>query len=513
MKNQYILMSVVAAGLSFSACSDDFLEVTSPTDTFIEEYYTTEKSIDEALVAAYAPLHWYDYGSSYQYCSLNFVADLLGDDLYPNGSSNTDQPFLQLMFNYSMTPIVCCTGIWSDSYSGVKRSNDVIKYVNWLQEGVLTAEKKASVLIQARLLRLFYYNQLWKFYGNIPCYFENLEAPYIYEQSTADEVYAMLIEELESIISDPALKEDWPDEEKGRVTKPLAYMLYAEMVMIQNDQSRYSKALGFMETLINSGRFGLMDNYTAIWDEENEWCKESIFEINYYDDNSVRGWSNQLGAGGSVAPRLWGPRSFEVNSTNPNYATIAAGWGFGSVPVHTVAIFDPTDKRLEASILDIYANGTTADPGWMATGYHTYKYVNKLENNKDQKADADLGFNNNLRVYRYAETLLNAAELSLAAGNQANADKYLNMVRERAGLPATTASVDNIIDERRHEFIAEGKRYFDLVRTGKAASTLTPANDSGHYRTKGWSEDVRYFPIPQDNIDAAKGTLKQNGSY
>ena len=92
-------MSVVAAGLSLSACSDDFLEVTSPTDTFIEEYYTTEKSIDEALVAAYAPLHWYDYGSSYQYCSLNFVADLLGDDLYPNGSSNTDQPFLQLMFN------------------------------------------------------------------------------------------------------------------------------------------------------------------------------------------------------------------------------------------------------------------------------------------------------------------------------------------------------------------------------------------------------------------------------
>ena len=62
-------------------------------------------------------------------------------------------------------------------------------------------------------------------------------------------------------------------------------------------------------------------------------------------------------------------------------------------------------------------------------------------------------------------------------------------------------------------YTPEGKRYFDLVRTGKAASTLTPANDSGHYRTKGWSEDVRYFPIPQDNIDAAKGTLKQNGSY
>ena len=86
----------------------------------------------------------------------------------------------------------------------------------------------------------------------------------------------MLIEELESIISDPALKEDWPDDEKGRVTKPLAYMLYAEMVMLQNDNSRYSKALGFMETLINSGRFGLMDNYEDIFRGSNNTCPESL---------------------------------------------------------------------------------------------------------------------------------------------------------------------------------------------------------------------------------------------
>ena len=136
-------------------------------------------------------------------------------------------------------------------------------------------------------------------------------------------------------------------------------------------------------------------------------------------------------------------------------------------------------------------------------------------NNKDQKADADLGFNNNLRVYRYAETLLNAAELLLKTGGSgATAAQYVNEVRARAGLAAlSSVSEDDIINERRHEFMGEGKRYFDLVRTGKAASVLTPANDSGGYRTKSWSPDVRYLPIPQDNIDAAQGTLKQNGSY
>jgi hypothetical protein len=137
----------------------------------------------------------------------------------------------------------------------------------------------------------------------------------------------------------------------------------------------------------------------------------------------------------------------------------------------------------------------------------------RKSNNKDQKADADLGFNNNLRVYRYAETLLNAAELLLKTGGS-GADAYVNEVRARAGLGALSNVTENdILNERRHEFMGEGKRYFDLVRTGKAASVLTPANDGGGYRTKAWSEDVRYLPIPQADIDAAQGTLQQNGSY
>ena len=139
----------------------------------------------------------------------------------------------------------------------------------------------------------------------------------------------------------------------------------------------------------------------------------------------------------------------------------------------------------------------------------------RKSNNKDQKADADLGFNNNLRVYRYAETLLNAAELLLKTGGSASdAANYVNEVRARAGLQILrSVDEDAILNERRHEFMGEGKRYFDLVRTGKAASVLTPSNDSGGYRTKAWSEAVRYLPIPQDNIDASQGTLKQNGHY
>ena len=515
MKSNKILYGMLAA-LALSSCGDDFLEVTSPSEIFIEEYYTTEDALNEALVAAYAPLHWYDYGSSYQYNALNFVADFMSDDMYPNGGSNQDQPYLQLMFNYSCTPTVTATGIWSDSYSGAKRCNDVIKYADWVED--ISAENKADIISQVRLLRAFYYTQLWKFYGNVPIYFENLTDPYIYPQSQADEVYDKIVTELEDLIDNGALKNDYSDEEKGHVTKDLAYMLFTEIVMIQNDNARYPKALSYMQELISSGKYKLVDDFNSIWDESGEWGPESIWEINYYDDNSVRAWNNNLAAGGSVAPRLHGPRGFEADASDPKYSNVDAGWGFSAIPEHTRNAFEDGDVRKELSAFDVKAHGSLKEPGWMVTPDNYYccgKYMCIKGNNAQQKADADLGFNNNLRVYRYAETLLNAAELLLkTGGSAATATDYVNQVRSRAGLGAIgNVSEDDIINERRFEFMGEGKRYFDLVRTGKAASTLTPANDSGGFRTVAWSENVRYLPIPQDNIDAAKGTLKQNGNY
>jgi hypothetical protein len=56
--------------------------------------------------------------------------------------------------------------------------------------------------------------------------------------------------------------------------------------------------------------------------------------------------------------------------------------------------------------------------------------------------------------------------------------------------------------------VGEGKRYWDLIRTGKAASVLTP--DEYGYRTNAWTSNKKYLPIPQSEIDAAQGTLTQN---
>ena len=83
-------------------------------------------------------------------------------------------------------------------------------------------------------------------------------------------------------------------------------------------------------------------------------------------------------------------------------------------------------------------------------------------------------------------------------------DQVLLQTKERDDI--VQATIDNIIQERHLEFVGEGKRYWDLVRTGKAASTLGP----DEYRTNTWSEQKKYLPIPQAEIDAAQGTLTQN---
>lgn len=121
-----------------------------------------------------------------------------------------------------------------------------------------------------------------------------------------------------------------------------------------------------------------------------------------------------------------------------------------------------------------------------------------------------MNYNNNLRIYRYSETLLNAAELLLRTGGSAgDAKTYLNRVRKRAGLVTELeATIDNIIEERHLEFVGEGKRYWDLVRTGKAATVLVP--DEYGYRTNSWTPAKKYLPIPQSEIDKAQGTLTQN---
>jgi len=503
-RNQIIIMSLLAVSLlGLAGCSDSFLDVTPPDKATLQEYYTTYDHLSEALVATYNPMREYDWNGK-QYAPLNFCSDVMGDDMWVGGASISDNQFLHKIADYSSTANSsdALTGIWDQSYKGVCNANNLLTYISWNQSN-LSADSLAEYAAEARVLRAFYYCQLWKFYGNIPFYMTNPDAPYLVDQKSADDVYTEVIKDLEDAIDSKKLPMRWDDANLGRTSQAMAYMLYAEMVMYQNDQSRYAKALGYLQEIINSGLYALNPSYANIFEESGEWSSESIFEINYKDDQAVRAWSNVNAAGGTVFPRMISPNNWKTGTEG-----VESGWGFGPVRVETYNMFADGDTRRDVTCFDARQGSYTKR--YQDTGFFLGKYIAKTANNADQIADADLNFNNNLRIYRYAETLLDAAELLLRTnGSTAQAQEYLNLVHHRAGLTDNkAATIDNVIEERHLEFVGEGKRYWDLIRTGKAATVLVP--DAYGYRTNTWSESKKYLPIPQSEIDAAQNTLTQN---
>ena len=509
--NKSIIIGALASMFVMGSCSDDFLEVNNPTGEPLEEYYVNDGTLDEALTAAYAPLHWPDWDGT-AYNDLTVDAEILGDDFWVGGSSITDNQHWHKLFNFEGSGTQTLATLWTDFYSGIKRCNDAIKYASW--DGPSESAKK-SASVQARLLRVYYYNILWHYYGNVPFYLENLTLPYTAPQMKADEIYAQLIVELEDIIKTNQLPMRWDTANNGRVSQAFAYMLYAEMVMYQNDKARYPQALSFMKEIISSGKYSLMSDYAEIWKESGEWGSESIFEITYDDNNAQRDWSTSMSAGGSVLPTLISPNAWPGGD---GWNAGEDGWGFLPVRLETYEMFEEGDVRREGSI-NKFEDGTYG-ARFQNTGLFQKKYAARTAL-RSAIGTVDLNYPNNLILFRYAETLLNYAELvgvrGAAAAEGVDAQACLDAVRSRAGLGSIPVNEANIKSERRKEFVGEGMRFWDLIRWGDAATVLTENNEAFQsVRTFNPDKD-KYLPIPQSEMSRTAGTgefeLKQNKGY
>ena len=507
--HQIFTLGVLSSALLLTGCSDSFLESEPQTKATLEEYFSSKEHIMEALTAAYNPMHTYDYNvdadGDGQYTPLIF-SDLMADIVWVGASDPTDQEIWHLAANYSSTPLNAIYNVWNVSYKGIKRTNDVLYYLDEAGDKILQQDKDA-IAAEARVLRAWYYCQVWKFYGSVPYFTTTLTAPYRADQLAPDAVYANVIADLEGAIALNALPMAWDSDNLGRVSKAMAYMLYAEMVMYQNDNSRYATALRYMQEILADSNYGLNPSYADIFTPGGEWTQESIFEINYIDGPSAgRAYDNINAIGGTILPKVISPDGGAVDASGKN---IEGGWGTFIVRQSTYDMYDANDLRRAATC---FVHTGTYKKRYQDTGIFLNKY---LARNKaaDTGGAPDMGFSDNMRVYRYAETLLNAAELLVLTGGDLSVAKgYIWQVRSRAGLTTQVdATIDNILNERKLEFVGEGKRYWDLIRTGKAASVLVP--DEFGYRTKAWTTGKKYLPIPQKEISASEGTLRQNDAY
>lgn len=497
----------IFAALTLCSCGDDFLTVFNPTASPVDEYFTTVAHLDDALAGVYSVLFWTDANEG-QDAPLMMMSDIMADQIWVGGSDVSDNAFWHLMANYEATPTNCLSSLYIEAYFGIKRCNCLIGYLDNVPE--LTPDRRAWYEQQARILRVYYYSWLWKFWGNVVYYTENLtQAPYIGTQYTADEVYAFMMKDLEEAIGIGALPMRYTGAETGHVTKAMAYMLYAELAMYQNDRSRLPQALEYMKEIIDSGLYDLNPDYASIFPYAGEWGSESIFEINYKGIGSIRNESYrdaERNAGGSFLASIISPNNYNADGYD-------SGRGFCPVMTSTYEMFPEGDTRRDATCMRATANYNRL---YQDTGLFLEKYLARSEEH-GTTGSSDCAYGRNYRIYRYAETLLNAAELVILGYGEGDAAVWLNAVHHRAGLSDTLApTMENIKQERRLEFVGEGKRYWDLIRWGDAESVLVPCEDSGFTssysrgRHGRWTPSKKYLPIPQSEIDASQNTLKQN---
>ena len=511
-----IAYSLKSAALILSSCSTDFLEVEPTTIIPEENSYKTENDMVKALMSAYAPLQALDFCTSDfttkgEYHPYQFISDILADDYNAVGGSGPgDCPYLQLMFDYRLTPEQSLIALWQNIYRGIYRSNIVVNRIDDV-EGISDVNRN-RIVAEARFLRAFYYHILWKFWGAVPFYTVNpngKDVSYIVPQISEDELYGKIMEDLDWCTSENRLPEAVTITQVGRVNRFGAYMLRADVVMLKKDATRYSSVLLQLQEIIGSDIYALTPKFEDIWQDAGEWNCESIWEINYSDNPSNREWEDIFAPGGTIYPTFICPDSYKGS----RFAR--EGYGFGPVSPKLKAAFEDGDTRRDASIMDF---NTDAEPGEKYnkrqgdTGMFNKKYMGRVDgySNYIGSDSPELNFRTNLRIYRYSEALLRASELLVRTGGDQNlANSYLNEVRARAfgvqaselGSRARTATLDNLLSEYRLEFAMEGHRFFDLVRFDKADAVLGG---------RGYTALKRYLPIPQTEIDRSEGTIKQN---
>lgn len=495
MKRYNIYLSALLMALLFlNSCSKDFLDV-KPKGTALEDnYYRNASEAFNGLVAAYDPLGSNCGGT---YSDKVGLLNSASDDCYAGGGSSSDQPNWVAFDNFTLDPSVGPQGdFWSRNFTGVYRANVLLSKLNNVP---MDAALKARFIAEAKFLRAYFYFDLVRLFKNVPLFTSPVSPAEIFNVTQADPaaVWAQIEKDLKEAIPDlPAFVST---DENGRITKMAGNALLGKVILFQNVDSRMLEAADLFELVNTSPNYELLTNYGQIFRPDNKFNKESIFEI-VHTAKQLSGWGSWPNFDGNVWTQMIGPRAY----VGPIYKV---GWGFNPLTLDLINVIktDPRYKYTAVNIDSMAQKGVcTYEKGYQNTGYFIKKFAPLQEFYSTIGGDPVLNYPNDYIEIRLADTYLMEAEaLVRGNGDLVKAKFYLDKVRARVGLPSIPATLDNIYAERRLELATEGHRFFDLVRTGQAATKLA---------FKGFTADKNeILPIPLSELANTK--LKQNPNY
>ncbi len=478
----YVLL---IAAILINACSDDYVDVDS-FDENSENFFNTPEDYENAVIAAYDLLQ-----STY----LNvMIGEMASDNTLAGGENASDVPGFQQIDDMIHTPVNAqLQNIWQWMYAGVNRANYVLEF-----QDKIDFPAKANLIAQTKFLRAYYYFELVKFFGDVPLAVDErilFGDQFELDRTPAAQVYAQIELDLIDAIDDLNVTA----VQEGRITRGAAQALLGKVYLYQD---KFGPAADILDQVINSGAYDLVADYSTIFENDNENNIESVFEVQYTDLEGA-GFGCLQCSEGNVAVGFNGIRNYE----GPLFDS---GFSFNVPTQEAYDAFEPGDVRRDIAILNIEefaaANNATFNIGFEHTGFYNRKYI--ARKGDSNIGDQNLTNPNNYRAIRFADVLLMAAE-AYSRGNLGDgiARTYLNRVRTRAGLSEVNSSgaalTDAIYQDRRVELVGEGHRFFDLVRTGRAAQEIDGFIAGKH----------ELFPIPLEEIVLAGNRWEQNPNY
>jgi len=412
-------------------------------------------------------------------------------------------------------------------YIGIFRANLVIL------KPEITSSEIERYQAEAKFLRAYYHFELFKHFGPIPVITTELTPDDVnLSRNTLTEVFSAIEQDLLDAID--VLPVSLSSSEAGRASKGAAqallgkaYLYWADMS--GDDPSKFDAAASQLGQVISSGVYQLEEDFESLFLFGVKNPAESVFEIqktNLFP--SDWGWFEGIEGNGMV--QLCGVRG--LCSDHPEYQD---GWGFMLPTAELWDFYLPDDAfRRDVAIIsvpelteDIESAGITgcnpivdltqSNPTDF-TGYWQEKFANykAYEGNNVNGGDPNLTKDDNIYSIRYADVLLMMAEaLHRGNGSDAEAKGYIDLVRERGAGPESGGvfrTADDLIAdegwnlqdviwyERRVEFAMEGDRWFDLVRSGRANSSLFEGDP---LRSGNFNETHLWLPISLEETSVA----------
>lgn len=476
-----------ASSISLCSCTD-FLTRDHPTGVTDDDFWKTTDECNAALGACqYWPHGTMHYTSPY-ICWIHMEA--LTDNAYWSGNYQTE------IVNFANGSATTATGgyadnIWINYYQLIRRCNRFLEHVD--EAYFVDEAERERMRAEARTYRAWYHMQLLLYYGKhdgIPIVDKSLNGDEIYgSRNTVEECLNFINSELDDLIAitdDDVYPFIWDENRRGRMCRAYALVLKMDLNL---QFKNYELAKQAAKAIIDEGVFELHyaanaatekpgESYTNMFSYSGQQNKERIMFTNS-GCAEVFGRNVPISLGGQGVASIL--KSFVDTYETADGKALEYMTKEERIKFEQNPNYRPRDPRMYATVVlpgdtifdhhfEPFADGPDliGKVGASRTGYFLKKYL--CEEDRTHPYGGSLYF----PLYRYAEVLLDYVECLVETGDWQNPDveKYLNMIRKRAGMPNMDKSIYNSQEkvrelyrrERRVELAFEGKRYWDIRR-------------------------------------------------